>query len=102
MFIGIIGVFLIPIDCFMLVSTLLRISYSFVLVSTFMHISYWIRFPSDLLLIWSGVVAARAGGEEVEELQGTCVVRNLIWLMGGRLLDNLLATGVLGNDISDF
>jgi len=75
-FIGIIGAVLIRMAFFMVVSTLL-------------HISYWIRIPFGLLLIWSGVEAARGNDEDddPEALKETFMVRTMRWMLGQRLME---------------
>jgi len=70
-FIGIIGAVLIRMVFFMVVSTLL-------------HVSHWIRFPFGLLLIWSGIEAAKGGDDDVN-LEDTRLVRSMKWVLGSRL-----------------
>jgi len=75
-FIGIIGAVLIRMAFFMVVSTLL-------------HISYWIRLPFGMLLIWSGIEAARGGDDDddPEALKETFMVRSMRYLLGQRLIE---------------
>jgi len=70
-FVGIIGAVLIRMVFFMVVSTLLRVF-------------HWIRFPFGLLLLWSGVEAAKGGDDDVN-VEDTRLVRSLKWVLGSRL-----------------
>jgi len=72
-FLGILGAVIIRMVFFMLVSTLL-------------HYFSWIRIPFGLLLIWSGVQAAR-GDDDDMELNDMWLVKSLKWLFGSRLKD---------------
>jgi len=67
-FVGIIGAVIMRLIFFMVVSTLLRLS-------------RWIRFPFGLLLIWSGIQAARGDDDELE-IQDTVFVKGLKWVLG--------------------
>jgi len=71
-FFGIIGAVLIRMVFFMVVSTLL-------------HVSHWIRFPFGLLLIWSGIEAAKGGDDDDVNLEDTRLVRSMKWVLGSRL-----------------
>lgn len=70
-FLGIVGAVVIRMVFFMLVSTLLN------------YFS-WIRIPFGLLLIWSGIQAAR-GEDDDEDVSNTVLVRTLKWIFGTRL-----------------
>jgi len=76
LFIGIIGAVLIRMAFFMVVSTLL-------------HISYWIRLPFGMLLIWSGIEAARGADDDddPEALKEIFLVRIMRYLLGQRLME---------------
>mmetsp|Transcript_28031 Transcript_28031/g.65468 ORF Transcript_28031/g.65468 Transcript_28031/m.65468 type:complete len:447 (+) Transcript_28031:54-1394(+) len=73
-FIGIMGAVAIRMLFFMLVSTMLRFF-------------TWVRFPFGLLLIWSGVQAAR-GGDDDMDVKDTLLVRGLKWMLGSRLRED--------------
>jgi len=57
----------------------------FMLVSTLLHVLHWIRFPFGLLLVWSGIEAARADDDDDMDLEDTRMVRVLRWILGDRL-----------------
>lgn len=69
-FVGVIGAVVMRLVFFMVVSTLLRLS-------------RWIRFPFGILLIYSGVQAAR-GDDDEEDVQDTMMIRGLKWCLGRR------------------
>jgi len=72
-FVGVIGAVVMRLFFFMVVSTLLRLF-------------RWVRFPFGMLLIWSGVEAAK-GGDDDTEVKDTMLMRGLRWLFGARLSD---------------
>jgi len=69
-FVGVIGAVVMRLIFFMVVSTLLRLS-------------RWIRFPFGILLIYSGIQAAR-GDDGDEDVQDTMMIRGLKWCLGKR------------------
>jgi len=69
-FVGVIGAVVMRLVFFMVVSTLLRLS-------------RWIRFPFGILLIYSGIQAAR-GDDDEEDAEETFLIRGLRWLLGKR------------------
>jgi len=72
-FLGIFGAVIMRLIFFMVVSTLLRLA-------------TWVRWPFGLLLVWSGIEAAR-GGDDDTDVQDTFLIRMLKRCFGGRLRD---------------
>jgi len=79
-FVGILGAILMRMAFFMVLTELLELF-------------GWLRFPFGLLLIWSGIEAARAEDEDNIDVQGTYLVRILKWILGDRLRESYDETG---------
>lgn len=56
----------------------------FMVVSTLLHLFHWIRIPFGLLLIWSGVEAAKGADDDVD-VKDTALIRGLKWCLGSWL-----------------
>uniref|UniRef100_A0A7R9ZXA6 Uncharacterized protein n=1 Tax=Pyrodinium bahamense TaxID=73915 RepID=A0A7R9ZXA6_9DINO len=69
-FVGVIGAVVMRLIFFMVVSTLLRLA-------------RWVRFPFGLLLIWSGIQAAKDDGEQVD-VKDTLLISGLRRCLGSR------------------
>jgi len=68
----------------------------FMLVSTLLHIFSWFRWPFGVLLVWSGIQAARSDdNEEQGDIQDTKLVIILKWFLGNRLLETYAPDGSL-------
>jgi len=80
-FVGIVGAVLIRMVFFMAVSTLL-------------NVFHWVRFPFGLLLIWSGIEAARGDDDDDMNLEDTRLVRSMKWVLGSRLHDGYDEHGI--------
>lgn len=78
-FVGVLGAVFMRLLFFMVVSTLLRLS-------------RWIRFPFGILLIYSGIQAAR-GDDDDEEIQDTFMIKGLKWVLGDRFTGAYDAAG---------
>jgi len=57
----------------------------FMIVSTLLHVLHWVRFPFGVLLVYSGIEAARADDDEDMDLEDTRLVRVLRRILGDRL-----------------
>jgi len=55
----------------------------FMVISKLLHICHWLRIGGGLALIWSGIKAARDGGDDTK-VEDTWIVRNMKWLLGSR------------------
>jgi len=59
----------------------------FMVVSTLLSLFGWFRYPFGLLLIWSGIEAARGDDDEDMDPKETRLVKGLTWMLGTRLQD---------------
>jgi len=57
----------------------------FMAVSILLHLLHWIRFPFGLLLVWSGIEAARADDDDDMDIEDMRLVRVLRYIVGDRL-----------------
>jgi len=57
----------------------------FMVVSTILHVMHWIRFPFGLLLVWSGIEAARADDDEDLDAEDTRLLFVFRWILGDLL-----------------
>jgi len=66
----------------------------FMVVSTLLHLVHWIRFPFGVLLIWSGIEAAK-GGDDEQDVKDTWLIQNLRRCLGSRLAEHYDEGGAL-------
>jgi tellurite resistance protein TerC len=79
LFVGIIGAVVMRLVFFMVVSTLLRAF-------------GWFRWPFGLLLVWSGIEAARSEDDD-DDISETRMVRAMKWCLGSRLMEDYSSEG---------
>uniref|UniRef100_A0A7S4QZ30 Uncharacterized protein n=1 Tax=Alexandrium monilatum TaxID=311494 RepID=A0A7S4QZ30_9DINO len=58
----------------------------FMVVGVLLHYVDWVRFPVGMLLVYSGIQAARSSDEQAGAVEDTCLVKGLQWVFGKRLL----------------